>query len=229
MEIVVIIILIISLLGVSLQMTFFPKQWVRWIYASGIALGIYLAYPRAIEESYASIRQAMTNAGTIVDFSALVILEGLLGCLLCIFQIRLIFGQRLRKWWRYAFYFTGIVFVISVYYLEALLFISIRGISFQILAIALTAIVPLLILTMHFFLRWLMPEDDLRTEMKFFLHLAQIIFAIILSVTVLKVPVADVTQNNGIVEFGTTLLFALVCIIAGYIYYRIKLKKRWKL
>lgn len=228
MEFAIIIILIVSVLLFALQMSFFEKKWVQWLYLGAAAIGIYLAYPLAIEESYASIRQTMTNAHTIGDFSALVIAEALLGCLLSITQISILFGERIKKWWRYATYFSGVVVFIALFYLETLLFITVRGFDFQLFAAILALAIPAAVWLIKRFLYWLVPEDELRAEMKFFLHLIQILLAMVLSIIVLRLPVNTATQQQTLTQSAIILLFALVVAAIGFVFYGIKIKKIWK-
>lgn len=227
MDIFVIIILIVSLLSFSLQLTFFSHKWVEWAYAGLIATGIYIAYPQAIEQSYSTIQQTMNDAQIIGDFSALVIAEALLGCLLSIWQTRILYGENRKKIGQYAHYFVGVAFFISIFYVESFLFINILGIDFQLLAIALSIGIPLFLLGIKQFLQWLVPEKEVRIELKFFLHITQITLAIVLSILILRLPIANNAQQTNIIEFLILLALTLIVAIAGYITYHLKLKKIW--
>lgn len=228
MEIILVVILISSLLSFALQMTFYPKQWVAWLLLLMLGGAVYWAYPMAIEESYSSIQKNMSNPSLLADLSSLVIAEALFGCLLSIFQIHEMFGQRVKSFWRKAKYFGGLVFLISAYYLEVLLFINIRALDFEVLAVIFALLIPFLILLLKWFVKWLIPEEDLRTEMKFFLHLIQIICAIVLSVVVLKLPVPNNAQETEILSFIYILTGCLTVATVGYFYHNFKLNKKWK-
>lgn len=225
MDIFVIIILLVSLLSLGLQMTFFSNKWIQWIYSILIAIGIYIAYPQAIEQSYSTIQQTMNNPQIIGDFSALVIAEALLGCLLSILQTRILFGENIKKTARYAHYFSGIVFLISIFYLESFLFINIRGIDFQVLGGILAIFIPLLLILIKQLLKWLVPENDLRIELKFFLHISQILFAIIVSIMILKLPIAQATQQTNFIQFITILALTIIVAVGGYFIHQFKYKK----
>ncbi len=228
MEIILVVILLISLLSLPLQMTFFYNKKVQWIYLAAIAVGIYAAYPYAIEESYVSIQKIMTNPSILNDFATLVIAESLFGCLLSLFQIKLFFGQNIKKWWQYASLFVGVAFLISIYFLEVLIFINLPGIDFSLLAIIITVLVPALILSVKYFVKWLTPENYLRTEMKFFLHLIQLLLSIILSVIILKLPVNTVEYENSLQTLSLVAVIVVFFVVTGYFYNTIKSKKTWK-
>ncbi len=228
MEILIIIILILSLFAFAVRMTFFPKPMVQWLYVVGIALGLYWAYPIAIEESYSGIQKTMSDLAVMTNFSTLVIAEGLLGCLLSIFYIRLRFGHRIKKYWEYVLYFSGFVFFVALYYLESLLFINVRDMEFDTLAMILAVLIPLALLGLKFFVKWLVPQADQRTELGFFLHLAQILSAIALSVIVLKVPVKTPENDTHLMEFIIILGGATLIALSGYFYYHILFKRKWK-
>ncbi|PIE87630.1 MAG: hypothetical protein CSA01_00010 [Bacteroidetes bacterium] len=218
MEIIVVIILISTLLLFALQLTFFTQKWVKWGLLVLIAIGIYFSYPYAIEQSYETIRQTMNNPQVIADFSALVIFEAILGCLLSILQIRYYAGKKLKKHWIYSLYFPGVVIFIAVFYLEAFLFISIRGIDFQIMAELLAIGIPVLLLVLTGIMRRLVTDKWLRTELKFFLHLMQIVMAMILSIIILKLPVSYVDQETHFKPLMLLLLIMLISAVLGYFY-----------
>ncbi len=228
MEILLVIILILSLFAFAVRMTFFPKSAVQWLYVLGIAGGLYWAYPMAIEESYSGIQKTMTDLSVMTNFSTLVIAEGLLGCLLSIFYTKLMFGHRIKKYWNYVLYFSGFVFFVALYYLESLLFINVRDMEFDTLAMILAVVIPLALLGLKIFVKWLVPQTDLRTEMSFFLHLAQILLAIALSVIVLKLPVKTPENDTHLIEFIIILGGASLMALSGYFYYHIIFKRKWK-
>lgn len=228
MEISVIIILLLSLLLLGLQFTFFSKKWVTFAYLLLIAVGVYMTHTLAIEESYQTIRQIMNNPKAIGNFSALVIAEALLGILFSIVQIKILCGEKVKKWKQYMVYFVGIVPFIAIYYAETLLFLTIRGIHFTLFAIMLTIIIPLALWSLKVMLKKIVPEYDLRAEMKFFMHLMQIILAIALSVLVLKLPISTPQEGLPIKETALVLCIILAFATIGTIIYKIKLKKIWK-
>ncbi len=225
MELLIIIILILSLFAFAVRMTFFPKKAVQWVYLVVVGIGLYWAYPMAIEESYSSIQKTMTDTVVMTNFSALVIAEGLLGCLLSIFYTKLMFGYHIKKYWNYLLYFSGFVFFVALYYLESLLYINVRGLEFKTLAVILSVVIPLALLGLELFVKWLVPQTDLRTEMGFFLHLTQILLAIALSVIALKLPVNTPENNTHLTEFIIILGGAFLMSAAGYVFYNIKQKK----
>ncbi len=227
MELLIIAILIISIALFSLQLSFFPHRSVQWIYLAVIALGIYFMHEFAVEQSYISLRESMNNPETIRDFSALVITEALLGCLLSILQIKMLYGEKVKKIWKNTFYFSGIIVFVALFYCESFLFILIRGFDFQVLAFLIALALPSFLLLFKAFIIGLAPEKEIRTELKFFLHILQIILAVSISVIALKLPVKTVNFEGNFTKSLLICSIILIFVALGVIFYKIKFKKKY--
>ncbi len=228
MDIILSIILIFIVLQLSLHLSFFDKKEVMAGYLIVTAIFVYLAYPYAIEESYKTIKATMNNDRVITNFIGLTIFENTLILMFSIVQLELLFNSNPKKIWKYVKYFTGIAFLISVYYTETLLFINIQGFDFQVLAIIIALIIPSVMLLLKQAIKWLVPENYLRIELKFFVSLTLIFLSVILSIIVTKTPVNTSPQSYDFKPLILSITSAIILIIIGYIYNIFKTKKTWK-
>lgn len=229
MEIAIIIILLLSVVLFSLQLTFFVEKKVVLAYLLLLSAGIYFAYPYCIEQSYSSIQKDMNNVVLLSNFLVLLMAEALLGALLSILQIKMLFGgAKIHKGWSYAIYFSGVAIAVALFYAESLLFILIRSMDFQMLAILLALCIPLALWGLQLLLSALVPEREIRIELKFFLHIFQILLSMLLSVLVLKLPVNMPPHNYTLPAFLLIVAVALLVALLGYFIHHIKIKKTWK-
>lgn len=228
MELTIIVTFLLTIILFGLQMTFFKKKILIYTKLTLIAIGIYLIYPHCIEQSYKTIQQAINNTQLINNFATIITAEALIGTLLSILQIKLLFAKKHSKIAKYSPYFSGITILIAIFYIESFLFINIRNINFQILAITFAITIPLFLLGLTFILNKLIPEHEIRIELKFFLHIGQIVTTIILTITTLKLPVKIPKQNHQLYPFLTIILISLIISLSGYLIHQIKIKKTWK-
>lgn len=224
MEIVLVAVFLITVLLFVLQMFFFTHKWIEWVYLAVVGAGLYLAYPYSIEESYGTIRQTMSSSRVIGNLSALIIGEAVVGIIICLRYMKIKFDNRVSKWQRFLPNFVGITIFIALYYIETMLFINIRGIDYLILTVIIAVSVPIMVLLLKMVVKIAVPEEELRNDIKFFLHLIQIVFAIILSVVALKMPNTDLQYSWYLLEFFSISLIVSIVGFIGYFYYIIRNK-----
>lgn len=226
MQTLVVILFVLAIASFAIQLQLFRKPWLLWSWLVAVTLFIYLMHHWAIEQSYKSFRATLSNAGLMTDFTVLQIIEALSGLLISIFMIRWHYNEPVKKFLRYAIYLPGIIIFPALFYLESLVFLQLHSIDFQLLAgiIAFAAVVLIYLLGWGF--RMLIPEFDLQLEMKFILHLLQLIGGIILSVIMLRLPVNQ-APDSSLAYDGLLIIVVTVVtgIIAGTFWYRIRLKR----
>ncbi|PID93261.1 MAG: hypothetical protein CSA95_08380 [Bacteroidetes bacterium] len=214
----------------SLQFTFMKRKAfvLFWLLLSGVALRLF--YPYALEISNTEIMSRLNDATFIGDFLVIQIFEVFFGLLISIFFIRLHYGSRERKILAYASYFPGVVVFLSLFYLQSSLFLEIRGISYNLLAWMMVFLIPLALWGFSWLMKWLLPVEDLRLEIKFILHIFQLVIAVVVSVMAFSLPVRYALITLPWRELGVLFAAAFLIILSGVVYYpyqcRIRNKKR---
>ncbi len=182
-------------------------------------------YQQAIEQSYSVFREMLSNSTLMTDFTVLQVIEAIGGILLSIYLIRFHFKERVKSIYQYFVYLPGIILFPAIFYIESYLFLQITGMNFQGLAICLSIAIPALILLMKWGITSLIPEFDLRLELKFALHIIQLVNAVILSVFLLRLPVKTVNIDSPINQILTLLFVLFVFVAVGALWYNFRMKQ----
>ncbi len=228
MESVITIILGLSVFQFSLQLSVFQLNKIEWLWLALVGVGIYLAYPYAIEQSYLLFQQTLNNATIVNNFIVIMIVETLGGLLMSIFMIRYMYNEPVKKIFNTLNYIPGIIAFPALFYIESYGFLSISDFDFQYLALILCVVMPLALWLLKTFLVFFIPEIDVRYELKFFLHTIQLILGIILSIMVYKIPVLPSNVTYDFVQLGVIALTFLIFGILGIFKYHIDIKKQQK-
>ncbi|MCU4155534.1 hypothetical protein J1N10_06070 [Carboxylicivirga sp. A043] len=225
MQTIVITLFILAIVSFAIQLQLFRNRWLLWGWLFVVALFVYFMHHLAIDQSYKTFRATLTNSSVMMDFTVLQVIEAVGGLLVSIFLIRAHYNEPVKKFFRYSIYLPGIIIFPALFYLESIFFLQVHGIDFKSVAliVAIIAMVVLYILGWGF--KALIPEFDLQLEMKFIVHLLQLIGGIILSVVMLRLPIHSAGQELSALPMLVLLFVALGGIISGLFWYRIKLKR----
>lgn len=225
METLIIILFVLAIASCSLQFTLFPIRRIMWGCLAGIAIYVYLMYSRAIEQSYSVFKEILSDSSLLTDFAVVQVIEAIGGLLISIFLIRFHYNEPVKIYFRFFVYLPGIIVFPSIFYAESYLFLQVTGINFQVLAIILAIVFPLFLLVGKWLIINLIPEFDLRLELKFGIHIIQLVCAVILSVFLFRLPVntaaLSVSANQLITLLATVLLFTAL----GMLWYNFRMKR----
>ncbi|MCL3781963.1 hypothetical protein EMN47_16375 [Prolixibacteraceae bacterium JC049] len=222
---VVIILFLLAFATSCLQFSLFPNRKVLGMQLVLIAVFMYFIHSWAIEQSYSRIKDSLSDMALMTDYTVLQVIEAIGGVLLSIFLIRMLFKEPVKKVFRYFVYCPGIMLFPALFYFESYLFLTISGVNFQLMAVTIAIVVPFLILIVRKGLLKLIPEAELRLELKFGLHLIQLAGAVILSILLFSLPVPLINET---VEITQLLLLAgsvIIVAVVGFVFYNYRLKK----
>lgn len=194
------------------------------------ALFIYFSHTYAIEQSYDKFTQNLGNIKLMTDFVVVEVVEALGGLLLAIFMMRNYFGEPVKKFFRFAIYIPGVLVFPALFYFSSFAYLNFTGVNFKLMAIILAVTFPAVLFGIHVLLKWLIPEFDIRTELKFIVHILQLIGGIILSIQYLKLPVHTV-QNSQVLNTKELLLIvfsAIIIIMLGVVKYQFVMWRKIK-
>ncbi len=224
MQTLIIILFILAFILTVLQLSLIKLKYSSAVFFVLVSFMLYFTYPYAIEQSYAKFKELTHNQHIVSNFMVIQIIECLLGLLFSIFLIRMFYNERVRKFFKYFAYFPGFIIFPALFYTESAVFLNISGMNFQLLAIIIAVILPLAVIGINILVKMLIPEYDLRLELKFILHILQLTTAIIISINIFKLPTANLESDFYIsqllVFFGLVFLFGLV----GFVRYNKRLR-----
>jgi len=214
METLILILFATAVLLTGIQLSFVGNKWTvaAWLLVLGIF--VFAMHTRATEQSYDSFTRQLENTRLITDFVVVQVLESLLGILTAIFMIRKHFGESTGSNFRLAMYFPGLTVFPALFYFMSLFYLNSFSYSFTTVAVALAAVFPLGVLLLRYTVKKIVPEFELRAELKFILHILQLLGGIILSIQYMKLPVAQ-RSDAPVLPLGDLLMMLL--LIAGFV------------
>ncbi len=226
MQSLTVILLLLAWLSFILQISITKQKTTLIIFLSAIAVGLYLSYPYAIEQSYDKFKSITGNKTIMSNLMVFQIIESITGMLFSIFLIRMFYNEKVHKIFRWFSYFPGIVIIPAVFYTESFLFLNVAGLNFQVFAIIIAIAMPLILIGLRILTKKLVPEYDLRLELKFILHTVQLFVAIILSIQLFSLPTAgNYIQDFPIYQLLALLMLMLVFGVIGMMNYNRRMKK----
>ncbi|MCG8579304.1 MAG: hypothetical protein MI866_05280 [Bacteroidales bacterium] len=225
MQTLVIILFILAIVSFAIQLQLFRNSRLHWSWLVIVALFVYFMHHLAIEQSYKAFRATLTDTGVMMDFTVLQVIEAIGGLLVSIYMIRDHYREPVKKFFRYTVYLPGLIIFPALFYLESILFLQVHGVDFRLIAFSVAIFAMILIWLIGLGFKTLIPEFDLRLEMKFIVHLIQLTGGIILSVLMLRLPVNTAVQELSLLPL-LVLLTVIVCgIISGVFWYQIRMKR----
>ena len=229
METVVFVLMILVCFSFMLKQTYRKNRSVAVI-AVVCALFTGLMWPYAIEQSKTQIADWLADTALMLDTAVLLTLEVILQMTFCMLAAHVQTSGPLRKrtLWMYRAlrWFPGIlIFPVLFSALVALLF-AFPGVSFSLLSWSMAAGILILIPAGTWLLRRVMPEKDVRLELLFLVNALIAVLGVVATVN-------GRTAVAGISGADWSALAALIVIVvlgalAGFVAYRIKLKKKAK-
>lgn len=229
METIVIVLFILATLSFLLQIELIKKRWIMvgWLVVIGVF--IYIMHTYAIEQSYKAFINTLQNTSLMMNFVVLQVIEALGGILISVFLIRSHYNEPVNKFFKYFIYLPRIIVFPAVFYFESFVFLQMPGINFKIVGILVAIFIPMAIFLLKNLFSYGVPEFTLQVELKFIIHLIQLIAAVWLSVLLFRLPVTQVKSNiDAINAMIVMLMLILAGLVFGFLWYRIRIKRMSK-
>lgn len=209
METVVVVLMILVCFNFMLKQTY-RKQWSVATVAVVCALFVGLVRPYAIEQSKTQIADWLANPALMLDTSVILSLEVVLQMAFCMLAAHVLTTGPIKKRTLWAYralrWFPGILIFPVLFSGLVYLIFSFPGVSFSLIAWSMAGGVLVLIPAGTLFLRWLLPEKELRLELLFLTNALTAILGIIATVN-------GRTAVAGISEVDWSALGGLIGLI----------------
>ena len=225
MQSVVVIILLLGTLTFALKLSLRrPLWWWLWAVVAAVATG--LAWPLAAAQSKTQIADFLQNPALMADAAVMITLEVALMVAYCWSAV----GSRQsaigrRRWMKVLLeFFPGVVFFLTLFSLLTYLLFTLTGASFPLVSWGMAAGILLLVPTLAWLFRWLLPEGELRLELLFVLNL-------IIGALGIVATVNGRTAVRGIAspqwpQLASVVALCLAAAAVGLLLYRKKKKHR---
>lgn len=226
MQEIVYMLMLLSVLSFWIHISLLTQKGLWALPGVLLAVFAYQFYPVAIRQNSPAV-SAYLHDPAVAQGLIFLIAEGMLLLTAGLLQLRQFHDEPVRKSQQYAFYFPGPSVLAAIALSETQLFFQGIDMSFTALALCVATGVFVLFSAMPVLIKRLLPEKDLRLELKIVLHFLQIITACLLTAG-FDFPAPD--RQSGIPDLkplAFTLLVALMLGALGYLSHLIK-KKKWK-
>lgn len=224
METVVVVLMILVCFNFMLKQTY-RKLWSVAVISVVAALFVGLIWPYAIEQSKTQIADWLANPSLMLDTSVVLSIEVVLQMAFCMLAAHVLTTGPIRRRTLWAYralrWFPGILIFPVLFSVLVWLIFSFPGVSFPLIAWSMAAGVLVLIPLGSFFLRWLLPEKELRLELLFLANALIAILGIIATVNG-RTAVAGVSEVDWTALGG---LLGLLLLGGGIGFLRRKMKK----
>lgn len=224
METVVVVLMILVCFNFMLKQTY-RKLWSVAAISVVAALFVGLIWPYAIEQSKTQIADWLANPSLMLDTSVVLSIEVVLQMAFCMLAAHVLTTGPIRRRTLWAYralrWFPGILIFPVLFSVLVWLIFSFPGVSFSLIAWSMAAGVLVLIPLGSFFLRWLLPEKELRLELLFLANALIAILGIIATVNG-RTAVAGVSEVDWTALGG---LLGLLLLGGGIGFLRRKMKK----
>lgn len=227
MELVVQLLLFLALLSSFLQ--FSHWNWkARVAFAITISLIAYFAYPWIIQQSIDDLNQWLNNPIHLLNLAVIQVVEAMFFIILDLILVRTLFGESIKKVFRWLSYFPGFVVIAAILYAEMLLFYSINQVDYQVLGLYYALFLALALFLLPLCLRWVIPESYLRMELRYVISFGQILTAMVITIIYQKIPYSQTQSFFELPPLVAVIALILVGFLAGWIWFNIKKKFTFK-
>ncbi|MXZ70800.1 MAG: hypothetical protein F4Z04_04740 [Acidobacteria bacterium] len=211
---------ILFLLGLA----FIERARWRLLAVVTVAAIAYAAHPVAVRQSLSAFIGGLDGVD-VQTLAALLALDGVLGCAGATLVLRARHGPHVHRLRRLAAHHVGVIPVLALFYLEMKAFHAASQWSFSTTALALCLAVVVAGLTGSEAIRRLLPDRNLRAELRLLVHVGQVVLAAGLTAFALR---GGVESNTQALEAGPHAAVAgavAVGILLGYWSHRRRLRR----
>ena len=199
-----------------LALAFIERAWGRLLAVAAAAASAYAVHPVAVRQSLSALIGGLAGAA-VQTLAALLALDGVLGCAGATVLLRARHGPPLHRFRRLAAHHVGVVPALALFYLEMKAFHAASEWSFSPTALALCGAVVVAGLAGSEGIRRLLPDRDLRTELRLLVHAAQVMLAAGLTAFALQ---GGVESTTAALETGPHAVVAGAAALGTLIGYR---------
>ena len=207
-----------------LALAFIERAWWRLLAVATVAAIAYAVHPVAVRQSLSAFIGGLDGVD-VQTLAALLALDGVLGCAGATLLLRARHGPHVHRLRRLAAHHVGVIPVLALFYLEMKAFHAASQWSFSTTALALCLAVVVAGLTGSEAIRRLLPDRNLRAELRLLVHVGQVVLAAGLTAFALR---GGVESNTRALEAGPHAAVAgavAVGILIGYWSHRRRLRR----
>ncbi len=198
---------------VALSLLFQISHWGLWARLSAtvmVSIVAYALYPWVIEQSMDQIDLWLDNPTVMQNLAVIQVAEVLFFISIDFSMIEAYFGKKISAYIIYGLYLPGIMWFVALLYLQIRTFYYFSEIDFQTLGLYFSVGIGVFILLLPVALKWIIPEEHLRMELRYLIGFGQFLGAIIITIFCQVLPYRS--QQMGL-EVGPLLGVVSLAVI----------------
>ncbi|GEM_PF-6073430 len=222
MFVIIYIVFVLCFAGFVLQSSLFKRYLIAgWAIVSAIFL--WFSHTYAINESYTSIKAMLTNQNLMYTLSVIVTVEAVIGVLV---NLSIIKRSRTDRF-KLMKYLPSASWFITLYFAQISLFLNIPGMNFKVLALCSVALFVGLYIAVSLFLSR-EKEQQFALELKFMVHMLQILVAGIISVIYSSSPYNGSAMHTDLKPLAVFIGVSVPVIVIGVLLRKREIKRLTK-
>ena len=229
MELVVRLLLVLTSLSSFFQMSHW-RLLPRLIAGLLLSFISYLLYPWMIEQSRDQLNLWLGDVVMMQNLAVIQVVEALIFISIDLAMLKGYFGKPVSKYKRYASFFPGIMLFAVLLYAQMMTFYSFTKMEFDALGLYFSVGVGVIIFLFPLGIKWIIPENHLRMELRYILCFGQILGAVMITVFCQVLPYrptdTEIEFNPLLVVFGLAILMFLIGW--GWSIFKNRIKFKWK-
>jgi len=213
-----------GLLLLLLAVSFPNRAVVRW---GSVAIGAgvaYLLHPLAVHQNLPALVDQLTSPlGQ--SLAALMALEGVLGCAGAALMLRVHHGLGERRILQVAGYYTGVIPLLALFYIEVKVFHAATEWPFRATAFVLSLGIVTLGLTGCWLIRRVLADRGLRHELRLVVHAGQIVLAFGLTALGVRDGAEGTRLGAELEPFAVLAGVSILGVLVGFWSHRRRLRR----
>lgn len=203
-------ILILAILKFCIKAGFFDSKKGILTYAIFAGLIAIVFYPVIIKTNTNAFSKLMLDKKAVSNIAVLITIEAISGMLISIGMLHNLFEAKKQVWIKILKLTPGILIIGAVYYIELAAFKTMAGTDFLWVAVITSTAIIIGVSVVSTGIKFLLPGNTVRYELKFIINIALLILAIMLNA-----GLADYNRSNynTEVEFNKLLAFIGITVI----------------
>ena len=225
MELIAQVLLVLLALSSLFQMSQWPIG-ARIILSFLLTIFAFYSYPWVIEQSKEQLNLWLEDPNKMQNLAVVLLIEAFLFIFLDLALLKKCFGQSVNSYVKYASFYPGIFLLAVVLYAQMLCFYSFSDIDFDTLGIIFALGLSIFLFLGPMAIKWLIPEDFLRMELRYILNFGLILGGIV--ITVFCQGLTYPSSQDSIEWIGLIIVIALSISMMGLGWLGAKMGKRMK-
>ena len=230
MEILIHILIISIFINTILKISFWKAKF-QILFAISVAVFILSVYPTAIEQSQTELTQWLESTNTLSTIAILTTLEALLYINFCFLSLKEVYKQYKVRLLLVLKMYAGILIFPASFYITIQSMFLFTGFDFLRIALSLAFLVILIIPTICYVIRWILPEKELRLEVLFLMSLLVTGLGLISTANgnIVYIPKKQPIDYLSLLYIiGIVAIFFIVGLIGNHLKWKILSNKRTK-